>query len=109
MNERALAIAETVGVIAREAGATPSQVAIAWTLAKPAVTAPVMGARTLEQAIDNLGALELTLTVDQMARLDEASAPPPTFPDRFMSKPMLRQLIFGGTRVQRRDRIHRTR
>lgn len=103
MSERALSIAETVGVIAREAGASPSQVAIAWTLANPAITAPVMGARTLEQAQDNLGALELTLTQDQLARLDEASAPAPTFPNRFMARPMLQQLIFGGAQVQRRQ------
>ena len=55
MTERALDIAEIVREIAQETGATPSQVAIAWTLANPAVTAPVMGARTVEQAIDNLG------------------------------------------------------
>ena len=102
MTERALDIAEIVREIAQETGATPSQVAIAWTLANPAVTAPVIGARTVEQAIDNLGALELALTPEQMAKLHEASAPAPTFPDRFLSKPMLQQLIFGGAQVQRR-------
>jgi aryl-alcohol dehydrogenase-like predicted oxidoreductase len=105
MTERALAIAETVVLVAREAGASPSQVAIAWTLANPAIVAPVMGARTLEQAIDNLGALDLTLTADQLSRLDAASAPPPTFPDRFMSRPMLQRLMFGGAKVYRRQPI----
>jgi aryl-alcohol dehydrogenase-like predicted oxidoreductase len=103
MTQRALDIAETVGVIAKETGASASQVAIAWTLANPAVTAPVMGARTIEQARDNLRALTLSLTHGQLARLNEASAPSPTFPDRFISKPMVQQLIFGGAHVQRRE------
>jgi aryl-alcohol dehydrogenase-like predicted oxidoreductase len=103
MTQRALDIAETVGVIAKETGASASQVAIAWTLANPAVTAPVMGARTIEQARDNLRALTLSLTHDQLARLNEASAPSPTFPSRFISKPMVQQLIFGGAHVQRRE------
>ena len=47
LNERSIDIADVVRTVADEVGATPSQVAIAWTLANPAVTSPVMGARTL--------------------------------------------------------------
>jgi aryl-alcohol dehydrogenase-like predicted oxidoreductase len=102
MTARALTIADTVVAIAGELGATASQVAIAWLLARKSVTAPVIGARTVEQLIDNLGALDVNLGDEHLLRLDQASAPPPTFPDRFMSTPMLRHLIFGGTRVQGR-------
>lgn len=102
MNERALAIANTVTVIAGEIGASASQVAIAWTLANPAVTAPVIGARTLEQAEDNLGALAIALTDDHLARLNEASAPAPTFPERFLARPMVQQLMYGGAQIRRR-------
>ncbi|GFM91726.1 MULTISPECIES: aldo/keto reductase [Pseudomonas] len=98
MNERALQIAAVVGDIAREIGATPSQVALAWTLLNPAVVAPVMGARTLAQAQDNLGALSLQLDDEHVARLDQASVPEPIFPARFVSRPMVQQLIFGGAR-----------
>ena len=89
--------------VAEEVGATPSQVAIAWTLANPAVTSPVMGARTLAQAKDNLGALDVALSPEHVDRLNQASAPDPIFPARFMGRPMVQQLIFGGASVARRD------
>jgi aryl-alcohol dehydrogenase-like predicted oxidoreductase len=102
MTERALHIAEVVGAVAREVGATPSQVALAWTLLNPAVVSPVIGARTLAQAQDNLDALDIRLTDEQVTRLNQTSAPAPIFPGRFVSQPMVQQLIFGGAQVQRR-------
>ncbi|MBX8597692.1 aldo/keto reductase [Pseudomonas cichorii] len=98
MNERSLEIASVVSEIAKETNATPSRVALAWTLLNPAVVAPVMGARTLAQALDNLAALSLQLDDEHIARLDQASAPEPIFPARFVSRPMVQQLIFGGPR-----------
>ncbi|WP_025292471.1 aldo/keto reductase [Sphingomonas sanxanigenens] len=95
LNEHALAIADVVGEIAGEIGASRSQVALAWTLQNGAVTAPVMGARTLAQAEDNFGALGVTFSQDQLDRLDRASAPAPIFPENFIGRPMAQQLIFG--------------
>jgi aryl-alcohol dehydrogenase-like predicted oxidoreductase len=102
MNERSLAIAKVVRAIAEEIGRPASHVALAWTLANPAVTAPIMGARTLAQAEDNLAALSLTLSEEQLSRLDDASHPAPIFPARFTGRPMVQQLIFGGAAVERR-------
>jgi len=102
MTERALDIADAVQAVAREVGASASQVAIAWTLANPAVTAPVMGARTVAQALDNIGGLGLQLTAAQRARLDDASAIAPIFPARFIGMPMPQRLIFGDAQVRRR-------
>lgn len=102
MTERALGIADAVGQVALDIGATPSQVAIAWTLAHPAVTAPVMGARTVAQAQDNLKALALTLSNEHLALLAQASAIDPIFPQRFIGMPMPQRLIFGDTQVRRR-------
>jgi aryl-alcohol dehydrogenase-like predicted oxidoreductase len=102
LNARALDIADAVGAVAAELGATASQVALAWTLLNPTVASPIMGARTLEQAEDNFQALDLVLDPDQRARLDALSAPAPIFPGRFMDRPMARQLVFGGTRVSGR-------
>jgi aryl-alcohol dehydrogenase-like predicted oxidoreductase len=104
LNERALAIADVVAEVAWESAATASQVALAWTLANRAIVSPIVGARTLAQAEDNLGALDVALTPDQLARLNAASAPAPTFPDRFMARPMVQQLMFGGTTVALRNR-----
>jgi diketogulonate reductase-like aldo/keto reductase len=59
-----------------------------------------MGARTLVQAQDNLGALSIELDAEHIARLDQVSAPEPIFPQRFVSRPMVQQLMFGGARLQ---------
>ncbi|MET1072941.1 MAG: aldo/keto reductase, partial [Umezawaea sp.] len=74
VTERNLAIADVVREVAGELGHLPAQVALAWTLQNPGVVAPIIGARTPAQLEDNLGALEVDLTADQLARLDEVSA-----------------------------------
>jgi aryl-alcohol dehydrogenase-like predicted oxidoreductase len=61
-------------------GVSAAQVALAWLLAKPAVTSLVIGARTSEQLADNLAAAELKLTGAELARLDKVSAPPLLYP-----------------------------
>lgn len=74
--------------------------AIAWLLGQPGVTAPILGARTLAQLEDNLGALDVVLTADQRERLDTTSRPDSIFPGRFLARPMVRQLIFGSSQVR---------
>ncbi|KAF9941813.1 hypothetical protein BGZ67_003903 [Mortierella alpina] len=68
-------ILDEVKAIAKECNRTPAQVAVNWMLQKPGITSPLVGARTLEQLEDNLGALEFTLSEEQMARLDLVSNP----------------------------------
>ncbi len=58
LNERSMEIAHEVRTVAQEMGSTPSRVALAWTLANPTVVSPIMGARTIAQAEENLGALD---------------------------------------------------
>ncbi|WP_425645324.1 aldo/keto reductase [Agrobacterium leguminum] len=99
LTEQALAVADVVGEVADEIGASRSQVALAWTLQHPAVISPIMGARTLAQAEDNLGALGVAFTGAQLVKLNAASTPKPIFPARFMDRPMAQQLMFGGTDV----------
>jgi aryl-alcohol dehydrogenase-like predicted oxidoreductase len=99
LNTRAIGIADVVRDVAWENGASPSQVALAWTLANPSVTSPVIGARTMAQAEDNLGALDVALAAEHLDRLDQASRPDPIFPGRFVGSPMVQQLIFGGASV----------
>jgi len=55
----------------REIGQSPADVGLAWLLHQPAVTAPIVGPRTMEQFEGALKALEITLTEEQLARLDE--------------------------------------
>ena len=100
LTERGLAIADVVKEVAAEVGRTPSQVALAWTLLNPAVTAPIIGARTLAQLEDNLGALEVELGGDQRARLEEASRIELGFPHDFLRRPMTRGVLFGDLTIE---------
>lgn len=80
-------IAAAVAKVAAELGTTPSRAAVAWTLRNPAVTAPIVGARTVAQLEDNLGALDVDLTDEQVAVLDAVSAVDLGFPDDFLARP----------------------
>jgi aryl-alcohol dehydrogenase-like predicted oxidoreductase len=64
--------------LAAEKGCTPAQLALAWNAAQPGVTAPIIGPRTLEQLIDNLGAMDVGITAEDNARID-ALAPPKSY------------------------------
>ena len=66
--------------IADAHGASPARVALAWLLARPAVTTVIIGARTEEQLADNLAAAELELSADEVARLEQVSRPPLIYP-----------------------------
>ncbi|WP_327370831.1 aldo/keto reductase [Streptomyces sp. NBC_01217] len=79
-NEETWQVVDAVLAVAEEAGRTPAQVALSWLLGRPGVTAPIVGARTIEQLTDNLGAVGWELTADQTARLDAASARPLPYP-----------------------------
>jgi aryl-alcohol dehydrogenase-like predicted oxidoreductase len=63
--------------VAGETGATMAQVALAWLADRPRVSSVILGARTLEQLEDNLGAADLHLGPEHTARLDAASDPAP--------------------------------
>ena len=102
LTARNLDIADEVGKIADELGKSRAQVALAWTLLNPAVTSPIIGARTLQQLEDNIGALEVRFDDEQRARLDAISAVEPGFPHTMIRLPMVQQVIFGGAQVQQR-------
>ncbi|MFY9713422.1 MAG: aldo/keto reductase [Microbacterium sp.] len=74
-NERTWQIIDTVTGIAEAHGATASQVALAWLAAQPAVTSVILGARTVEQLRDNLGAVELALDDAEIEKLTAVSSP----------------------------------
>ena len=78
--EQVYDIVDALVEIAEEHGASPAQVALAWTLGRPGVASLVIGARTDEQLADNLGAADLVLGDEERTRLDELSAPPLLYP-----------------------------
>jgi aryl-alcohol dehydrogenase-like predicted oxidoreductase len=61
--------------IADGCDATLSQFALAWVLANPVVTAPIIGPRTVDQLEDNLGALDVSVTADIRKAVDDVVAP----------------------------------
>jgi aryl-alcohol dehydrogenase-like predicted oxidoreductase len=97
VGERTNAMAREVVAIAEEAGATPAQVAIAWVRAQPWRVVPIVGARTEAQLRENLGALEVELSSDQLGRLEAASGFRTGFPRDFLESEHVRGLIFGNT------------
>ncbi|SAL76285.1 aldo/keto reductase [Caballeronia terrestris] len=78
--ERLWSIVDTLVEIAGEQNVSAAQVALAWTLGRPAVASVVVGGRNEAQLRDNLGAADLKLTADQRTRLDNVSAPPLLYP-----------------------------
>jgi aryl-alcohol dehydrogenase-like predicted oxidoreductase len=78
--DRAWACVEVMREVGEAHGVSVARVALAWLLAKPAVMSIIIGAKTLEQLDDNLAAAELTLTPEEIARLDEVSELPSEYP-----------------------------
>jgi 1-deoxyxylulose-5-phosphate synthase len=68
-------VAQRVSDVARERGVKPTQVALAWMLAQPAITAPIIGATRLEHLDDAAAALDLVLTAEERRRLEEPYVP----------------------------------
>ncbi|MCX5339974.1 aldo/keto reductase [Streptomyces atratus] len=79
-NEETWQVVDAVLAVAEEAGRAPAQVALRRLLGRPGVTAPIIGARTIEQLTENLGAVGRELTACQTARPDAASARPLPYP-----------------------------
>jgi aryl-alcohol dehydrogenase-like predicted oxidoreductase len=99
LSARNLEIAEEVKAVAAESGKSPAQIALAWTLLSPAVTATLLGARTVTQLEDNLGALTVSLSDPQRERLSKVSAIALGFPHDLLLRPMSVQSVTGGTEL----------
>ena len=84
--ERTWAVIDALVAVAEEAGKTPAQVALNWVKDQPGVTAPIVGARTMTQFEDNLGAVGWALTADQRAKLNAVSDLPGPYPYDFILK-----------------------
>jgi aryl-alcohol dehydrogenase-like predicted oxidoreductase len=72
-NEHTWSVLDVLFAVAEDVGKTPPQVALNWLLQRLGVTAPIIGARTMEHLEDNLGAAGWSLSKDQMAQLNQAS------------------------------------
>ncbi len=86
LGERAYAIIDELQKIAQASDTTVARVALAWVVAQPGVGSTIIGARTKEQLEQNLGALAVTLSGEQLAKLNEISRPTLSFPAPFLRR-----------------------
>ena len=82
--ERAWTVIDVLRPIAHAHGCSPARVALAWILARRAVTSVIIGAKRLDQLADNLAAVDLVLNDEELARLETVSALPPEYPGWMM-------------------------
>lgn len=99
VSDKSKALAAELQVIAREIGRSPAQVAVNWVKRQPGVI-PILGARTLAQIEDNLGALDFSLSDEQLTRLGALNEFRLGFPLSFLTDDHVRNLIFGQTFAQ---------
>jgi aryl-alcohol dehydrogenase-like predicted oxidoreductase len=85
-NEQTWRTLDSLHEVAKESGHSAAQVALNWLLQKPGVTAPIIGARRIDQLENNLGATGWSLTQELVAVLDAASHVPPPYPYDFIAK-----------------------
>lgn len=78
--DRAYDCVDVLRRVAEARGVSPAQVALAWLLAQPVVSSVIIGAKRVDQLDDNLAAVGLALTADELAELDKVSALPPEYP-----------------------------
>ena len=84
--ERAFAVVDEMRPIAEAKGVSMAQVALAWLLAKDAVSSVILGASKPSQLADNLGAADIVLEADEVAALDAITAPKPIYPHDFLDR-----------------------
>ncbi|MGH8228595.1 MAG: aldo/keto reductase [Steroidobacteraceae bacterium] len=81
------AVIDAVAAVARERGAGSAEVAVAWLLAQPGVTAPIVGATKVAQLDDPVKAVQARLTPEEIARLEGAYETQPALPAYFRPPP----------------------
>ena len=74
LDDRGMKILDALDQVARDQGVTPAQVALAWLIARPSITAPIVSATSLEQWSDIAKSVQLDLTDEAMGILESASA-----------------------------------
>ncbi len=97
LDDRTFDILDILEGIAKTNETTVSRVALAWVQNRPGVTSTIIGARTMEQLEDNIGALDVKLTPEQIESLDKVTKPSLGFPTDMLS--MVPAFAFGGTTI----------
>jgi aryl-alcohol dehydrogenase-like predicted oxidoreductase len=97
LNEKTYTVVDALEAIAKERDTTVARVALAWVQSQPGVTSTILGARRISQLEDNVKALDVKLTADDLARLETLTKPVFGFPQSM--QPMFPAIHNGGTTV----------
>jgi aryl-alcohol dehydrogenase-like predicted oxidoreductase len=97
LNEETYTLIDELELIAKAHETTVASVALAWVRAQPAVTSIIIGARRLSQLDDNVRAVDVDLTAEELVRLDALTEPTFGFPQSLL--PMAASMINGGTTI----------
>ena len=96
--ERVDRVVAALKKVSQQLSRSPAQVALAWLRCREIPVIPIIGARRMSQLEDNLASLELNLTREQVAALDEASAIEMGFPHDFYQNEVVKTVVYGGLR-----------
>ncbi len=95
--EESFKVVDVLLDVAKQLGTTPARAALAWVQSQPGVTSTIIGARTVEQLDDNLGALDLQLSSEHAKALEEVSRPKLNFPYNFVRNALA--FGYGGATI----------
>jgi len=86
LTDHTYSVVDELIAVSKEIGQSPARVALSWIQSRPGVVSSIIGARTIEQLEDNLGALEVKLSAQQIERLNKVSKPKLNFPAEFLEQ-----------------------
>lgn len=99
LSDRQRTAADAVRAVADDLGATPAQVALAWTTARSAAVHPIVGVRSVAQIEENLGALDVVLPEAALERLEAVAPFRPGFPNAFIAECERDPFVVGDAQV----------
>jgi aryl-alcohol dehydrogenase-like predicted oxidoreductase len=99
--DRTARVLDALQSVSKQTGRSKAQIALAWLRYRPVPVIPIIGARKIGQLQDNIASIEVSLTPEQVALLDEASKIDLGFPHDLYAREMARMFVYGGLR----DRI----
>ncbi len=88
LSDRGFDVLDVVEALAKEKNCSISQLALAWTMHQPGITSPIIGPRTMDHLVDNLAALDVEITDEDRARLDEVAPPEQSIATYYSSNAM---------------------
>jgi diketogulonate reductase-like aldo/keto reductase len=97
LNDKTYALIDELEIIAQAHQTNVASVALAWVHAQPGVSSVIIGARRLSQLDDNIRAVDVDLTAEELAHLDALTQPRFGFPNNMLD--MAAGILNGGTSV----------